>query len=249
MTYVAFRAAPLGRCMPAAVTAAFFGFHASRIDGALPAAWEICTPEDAEAARRRSAAEALRRLWGSRLAGGSRLDALADQLWEISQRVDVAGRPLAAANRALPRPEDGVERLWQATTTLREHRGDGHNCVLVSRDLGPVDAHHLKILAGESDADILQRSRNWPIDEWAAGMARLEAKGLVRDGKLTTPGSSLRQAVERETDVAARAPWRGLDRGEMESLADALAPLTRAVVASGELPANNPVGMGPLSIG
>ena len=36
------------------------------------------------------------------------------------------GRPLFAANRDVDAPPDPVAALWQAATTLREHRGDGH---------------------------------------------------------------------------------------------------------------------------
>src|SRR4051794_32967998 len=52
-------------------------------------------------------------------------------------RADPAGGVLAAVTAALPRREDPYERLWQATTTLREHRGDGHVAALVAADVTP----------------------------------------------------------------------------------------------------------------
>ena len=96
---------------------------------------------------------------------------IADDLWEVSQRCSEYGRPLGAANRALARPADPVERLWQAATTLREHRGDGHIAVLVARGISPVQAHLLKARSGESDEPTLQSARAWPEQEWAAGEA------------------------------------------------------------------------------
>src|SRR5438105_3508764 len=52
--------------------------------------------------------------------------AAADLLWRAVGELDFPGRMLSAANAALPVPEDGLARLWQAATVLREHRGDGH---------------------------------------------------------------------------------------------------------------------------
>ncbi|WP_051021194.1 helix-turn-helix domain-containing protein [Nocardia araoensis] len=43
-TYFAFRAAPLGAVTPAAVQAAFAGFHPDMVRRALPEAWERATP-------------------------------------------------------------------------------------------------------------------------------------------------------------------------------------------------------------
>src|SRR3982751_3946900 len=81
--------------------------------------------------------------------------------------VDVGGRVLAAANAALPPREDPYERLWQATTTLREHRGDGHVAALVSAGIDPVESHLLKIFAGESPEEALKLGRAWDEQDWA----------------------------------------------------------------------------------
>jgi hypothetical protein len=62
--------------------------------------------------------------------------------------VDTAGRPLAAANAALPVPTAAHLALWQALTTLREHRGDGHVALLVARGITPVEAHVLAAASG-----------------------------------------------------------------------------------------------------
>lgn len=64
----------------------------------------------------------------------------ANLLARVAARVDTIGRPLAAANSALPVEPDPYRRLWQAATTLREHRGDGHVIALVERDRRPQ--HH-----------------------------------------------------------------------------------------------------------
>src|SRR5207302_10222374 len=58
--------------------------------------------------------------------------------------------------------------LWQATTVLREHRGDGHNAVLIGRQISPVQAHLLKSGSGESVEETLRVGRVWPEEVWAA---------------------------------------------------------------------------------
>jgi hypothetical protein len=38
-------------------------------------------------------------------------------------------------------------RLWQACTTLREHRGDGHVAACVAAGLSGLDAHVVQVAA------------------------------------------------------------------------------------------------------
>lgn len=244
--YFAFRAAPLGPCPAAVVTATFFGFHPDRAARVVPAVWEACAPERAKEARRTSAAAVLRRQFGAVGIGADPTD-VADALWDIAQRVPIEGRPLTAANRALPRPTDPHERLWQATTTLREHRGDGHLAALVAAGAGPVEANLLKLAAGEAEEAWLARSRGWPAEDWQAGWARLADAGLTTGRALTPAGVDLHTAIEETTDRLAAAPWAHLPPAELDDLAAALTPLTRAVLASGELPDDNPIGLGRVS--
>lgn len=236
--YVVLRAAPLGRVEPAAVTAAFFGFAPSRAERVLPAAWEVTTPAAALEARRRSAATALRRL-----APPLPAEEAADLAWTAAQACDTAGRVLAAANRALPRPDDPVEAVWQAATTLREHRGDGHLAALVAAGLDPVEALQLKAASGEAPDEQLRLGRAWTEAAWAEGRDRLVDRGLLTAaGALTPTGVDLRAEVERVTDRLAAAPWEGLGAPDTDRLAALLRPVAEAV-ARETLPYPNPIGV------
>ena len=239
MGYFAFRAAPLGPVVPAAVTAAFYGFAARRVERALPDAWRYTTPEAALAARAEAAGRALREAFGPAL---DARDA-ADLLWEASRAADVAGRPLAAANQALPRPDDPVVALWQATTVLREHRGDGHNAVLVSRGIGPVAAHLLKIAADESDEDMLKVGRGFTDEEWQEGHESLIRRGWLDNGRLTAEGVAGHRAVEEQTDRIAAGPWEAVGPQRAEQALAALEPLRAAVASTGLIPAPGAVGV------
>jgi hypothetical protein len=244
MGYFAMRAAPLGPVGPDVVTAAFFGFHRSRVARALPDAWAIASPEQALRARLAGADAALRRLWGDEVLRSADLVRAADLAHAAAGAADVAGRVLAAANQALPAPEPPHLRLWQAATTLREHRGDGHVAALVSHGLSPVEAHLLKIAAGEADATVLRDGRHWDDDSWHVSAASLRARGwLDSTGALTAAGKRARDDIEATTDAAAETPWHALGAERTATLAQLLRPLAGAIMDSGALPVPNPIGM------
>ncbi len=245
MGYAAQRIAPLGAVGPEVATAAFFGFHPSRIARALPDAWRFTTPADALAARSAGADAALRRLWGPDVLGSPELAEAAELAWRAAAGADCAGRVLAAANQALSRPGTPHLALWQACTTLREHRGDGHVAVLVAHGVAPVRSHLIKAAVGEADGDVLREGRRFDAAAWDAGTRELAADGLLdATGNLTPSGRDLHARIEAATDAAAAAPWRELGAAT-DRLAALLAPLAGAVVRSGTLPVPNAVGLVP----
>jgi hypothetical protein len=236
--YFAGRAAPLGRAGPAVVTASFYNFAPPMVAQALPAVWDLITPDDALAARSAGAVAALRRLLGERVAG---LADLADRLLRVTEGLDCAGRVLAAANAALPVPAEPTARVWHAVTLLREHRGDGHNAALLAADIDGCEA--LVLRAGSDlSREVLQPMRRWSDEQWDQAAARLVGRGwLSEDGRVTPEGAAARQAVEDATDRAAARPWARLGPAATEELAGLLAPVARACAA--ELPYPNPVGV------
>src|SRR5215831_20341976 len=60
--YFAGRSAPLGRISAAPVTASFYTFAPAMVSRALPAVWELISPEEALAVRQAGAVIALRRV-------------------------------------------------------------------------------------------------------------------------------------------------------------------------------------------
>ncbi len=242
--YVAMRSAPLGAVGPDLVTAVFYGFHSDRIAATLPAVWETTTPDAVLAARLAGVDRALRRVWGESAAEDPDVRAAADLAWDAAQAADCAGRPLGAANRALPRPDEAHLALWQAATTLREHRGDGHIAALTVRRIHPVTAMLLKVGAGESEAEPLRLGRKWATFEWQAAEMHAREQGLIDDaGRLTGTGAALHEAVEADTDSAAAGPWAHLGPDATAELERLLMPLAGRVVAAGLLPEPNPIGL------
>lgn len=225
--YFAGRAAPLGPVAAAPVVASFFTFAPPMVERALPDVWTRTTPEQALRARQAGAVAALRAVLGAELPDPAGLAELAGELEAAVDCLDPAGRVLGAANAALPRPDEPLARLWQAATTLREHRGDGHVAALVAAG---VDGCEALVWRTARDGGVGEREyRGWTEEQWAAAGARLADRGwLAGDGSLTETGRAQRQDVEWMTDRAAAAPWRELGEHRVAALVERLTPLARA---------------------
>jgi hypothetical protein len=244
MAYFAMRAAPLGAVNAETVAATFFGFHRSRVERAIPEAWRRITPEAALELRADWVDSALRRVLGETVVDSRAVGEAAKLAWTAAQACDVAGRPLAAGNQALGRPAAPHLVLWQAATTIREHRGDGHIAVLVSHGVSPVQAHLLKAAAGEADGEVLREGRGFPDGEWQAARDQLINAGwLDAAGTLSDTGWAAHRDIERRTDTAAAAPWTALGSARSERLLELIRPLTEAVYRSGIVPQPSPTGL------
>lgn len=242
MGYFGARSAPLGPVAPDVVTAVFYNFAASHVARALPAAWEFCSPADALRAREDSAVAALRR--GGVSDDDDAVRTAADLLARAAATAPLDGRPLFAANRALPWPEEPVARLWHACTLLREQRGDAHVAVLVANGIAGRDCNVLHAVADRVPRDFIVRSREYDDDEWSACVDRLAARGILDgEGALSDSGREFKQHIEDATDALSLSAFDVLDDADVELLFRTLTPITRAVVASGDIPAATPMGL------
>ena len=258
--YFAGRAAPLGPAGAAVVTASFFNFAPAFVARAIPAVWDLITPEDALRTRLAGAEAGLRGVLGGREAEA---EVAADLLWQAIGELDFSGRVLAAANAALP-VADGefpggefpgggsraavpgggsaaLARLWQAATLLREHRGDGHFAALAAADIDGCEAVALRCCMDLRRED-LQPVRGWTDEQWDNALAGLADRGWVgADGQLTNAGQAAHDAVENATDWAAARPWARLGADATAELAGVLTPLAKACAAV--VPYPSPIGV------
>jgi hypothetical protein len=244
--YFAGRAAPLGPAGAAVVTASFFNFAPAFVARAIPAVWDLISPEDALRTRLAGAEAGLRGLLAGREAEA---EVAAGLLWQAVGELDFAGRILAAANAALAVPDgesssgesSSLARLWQATTLLREHRGDGHFAALAAADIDGCEAVALRCCMDLRRED-LQPVRGWTDEAWDNALAGLADRGWVgADGRLTDAGQAAHDAVENATDRAAARPWARLSADATAELAGVLTPLAKACAAV--MPYPNPVGV------
>jgi hypothetical protein len=240
MGYFAARSAPFGVVPAEVVTAAFYNFAPHRVAKALPAAWEIASPADALRARQQSAVKALRR-YG--VGDDEDLGTAADLAAKAARSAALDGRPLYAANLALDWPQDPVAKLWHAVTLLREQRGDGHVAVLTSLGISGRECNVLHAVAGRVPKEMIMRSRDYDDDQWAHHRDRLIRRGVLDQDGLTAAGHELKQRIEDTTDALALDALDVLDDDEVETLFRTLTPITRKVVAGGDVPAATPMGL------
>jgi hypothetical protein len=250
MGYFAGRAAPMGPVGPAVVDATFFSFNPDRVARAVPDAWSFAPPERVLEARLVGVDKALGRILGPDGVGAD-IGAMASDLARAAELarsalegLTVDGRPLAAANLALDWPEEPHLALWQAATVLREHRGDGHVAALVAAGLDGRQALVTMAATGAVPRAMLQAARGWDDDAWNASTDVLIERGwLYEDATATVSGAAARQEIEDLTDLLAAEPWERLGEDDTESLRAVLAPIARAIAATGSVPVPNPIGL------
>jgi hypothetical protein len=242
MGYFAGRAAPLGTASAELVHALFYNFSHDHVARAIPDAWQFAPPEAALRARLDGSVAALRRHLGGVL-DDQAIEQAAGLAGRAAAHAPLEGRPLFAANRSLPEPDEPLARLWHAATLLREHRGDGHLAALAVHGIGGRESHVFHGLATGTPIDVYKLARNFDDHEWSALVDGLQARGLVDDTGLSEAGWQTKRAIEAATDELAWAAYAVLDDDELDTLAGALRPIAKAVVASGEIPVKSPMGL------
>lgn len=231
-TYFAGRAAPLGQVPAEVVDALFYNFAPGEVARHIPKVWRTTTPDAALAARRSGCVTALRRILGAAL-DSPEIARAADLLLTAATSAPVEGRPMYAALRAFPAPDEVVARLFHAASLLREHRGDGHIAALMVEGIGGLESHVLLSLDMGLPAEKFGRVHHLPAEQLAAVIDGLRVRGLVSDdGWLSVSGSAVKQRVEALTDDLAATPYECLTSGELDELVATLDPLATQLVAA-----------------
>jgi hypothetical protein len=229
--YFAGRAAPLGLAPAEVVHAVFYNFADGEVARHIPWVWGKVTPQEALAVRERGSAAALRNVLGA-AADGPDLVRAADLATRAALSAPTEGRILYAGLRALEVPEEPVARLWHAATLLREHRGDGHNAVLVAHGVGGTEAHVLLALSLGMPAEKFGRIHHLPKAKLDAVIGGLRDRGLVNaDGGFTDAGRRLKERIEAVTDELAAPPYDVLSPDELDELISRLEPIATAAEA------------------
>lgn len=240
MGYFASRSAPLGTPSAAEVVETFFVFRPSMVERAIPDAWSFATQQAVLETRVQVAAQVLRSL-------GDEVKDSAQSIIEPIERVTsdphIDG-PLSGPNRDLPNRADPVERLWQACTTLREHRGDAHFAALRAAGLGPVDTVVLINASGGSSRERLQAARGWTDNEWDESFESLRERALLGpEGNITSEGERIRAELEDITDQRAIEPWAAVSKAERDMVGTVLRSLASSIADAGILTYPNPIGL------
>jgi hypothetical protein len=192
-TYFAGRAAPLGLVPAEVVDALFYNFAPGEVARHIPKVWATTTPEAAIAARQAGCTKALRQILGEHVDGPDFARAT-ELLTKAAVSAPSEGRPMYAALRALPIPDDVVTRLFHAASLLREHRGDGHIAALMVEGVGGLEAHALLALDMGMPAEKFGRIHHLPAVQITAVTEGMRERGLIGDdGWLSAPTTSRRR--------------------------------------------------------
>jgi hypothetical protein len=233
-TYFAGRAAPLGLVPAEVVDALFYNFAPGEVARHIPKVWATTTPEAAIAARQEGCVKALRRILADHVDTPAFARA-ADLLVKAGTSAPWEGRPMYAALRALPIPDEVVARMFHAASLLREHRGDGHIAALMVEGIARLEAHVLLALDMNMPAKKFGRIHHLPEAQLDAVIDGMRQRGLIGDdGWLSEEGRAAKQRVEAMTDDLAAKPYEALDPAELDELMTTLEPLATLLVAAQE---------------
>lgn len=239
MAYFAHRSAALGTPDPKTVTALFHGFAPRLVERALPDAWSLADRDDILATRLKLAVDRLSPVIEPS-AVNAEVARLAKDLEAIVDRLDFAGRALAAAHANLPRPDDPIERLWRVATALREYRGDSHVAILVAAGLDGAAANALAVADGRAPAH-QQQARGWNDDEWMAAFEHLRRRAWTDEyGQITDSGKAARAQIEDATDRVSSACFDEEMQARAITTEPVLVDLARAINSAGAVPFPNP---------
>lgn len=234
--YLLARCAPLTPTPPSAVAALVFGLDARLIEDAWTPIADRLHAKEATAVVFDGVDRALRRLLG-RIANDEMTRRAADLASTAAAACDNAGRPLAAAWAATPKPDEPHLALWHALTVLREHRGAAHAAVLLTRGISADEAHVLAAHAASLDPRALHRAKGKTEAQWSTAYASLEDRGwLDESGELTRRGRLTWQSISRDTDALDQQATRVLGVPRCVALHRSLMTLSDRIVAAGEFP-------------
>ncbi len=235
--YLAQRAAPLGlpdgRPGPQLVTATFYGFAPGAVAHWMPAVWDVASPAQILDATLDAMRELFERMLGDQADEVAELEVM---LRPVVNAQEVAGRPLAAAWKDIPRTGHAMVDLWLATCVIRESRGDGHIALLVAEGIGPLASHLISTGDASEVRAALRGLRAWSDPEIDAAVAELQDAGLLdADGRRTPRCRELRRSIEDRTNTLSARGWAQVGEGTVDRIATVALALLPPVLESGTL--------------
>ena len=220
--YIANRAAPLAAAGTEAVFAAFFTIKREFIEFGLSHAAPHATWKQMTDARDAAVLEGLQRLTPDVV---EPLGMLAADLWRGIDAMAVGGRVLFAAHKQWPRPENPTVSAWNAINTIREWRGDTHFALLVTEEIGLVEAGLLHDAWMGYPKEWIPRSRGADDIEIGRALANLAARGFVTDGSVNDEGVKYREWIEHRTDELCVQSWEAVGEETTRAFLELIEPV------------------------
>lgn len=226
--YIVNRGAPLCPAGPEALFAAFYTIHRDFVHGA----WNHTARHTSDwhavsRARDEAVLSGLQRMTPGLI---EPLGELATPLWDTVDAVPASGRVLFGAHKSWPRPGHPALSAWNALNALREWRGDTHFGILVSEDIGVVEAGLLHDAWMGYPREWIPRSRGADDASIAAALENLAGRGFVTDGVVNDDGVAYRQHLEDRTDELNMIVWQTLGEELTERFLAMVEPVSQTYV-------------------
>ena len=226
--YIVNRGAPLCPAGPEALFAAFYTIHRDFVHGA----WNHTARHTSDwhavsRARDEAVLSGLQRMTPNVI---EPLGELATPLWDTVDAVPASGRVLFGAHKSWPRPGHPALSAWNALNALREWRGDTHFGILVSEDIGVVEAGLLHDAWMGYPREWIPRSRGADDASIAAALENLAGRGFVSDGVVNDDGVAYRQHLEDRTDELNMIVWQTLGEELTERFLAMVEPVAQTYV-------------------
>jgi Helix-turn-helix family len=234
--YFCSRGSLLGQVPGELVAAAFAVFSPAAVIPAVTFGWSLTDAATIGQARTEGSIAQLTRILGPAPAGVARLR---DALGRASTSLPVAGRPLYAGVLAQEVPTSPIGAAWRFADRLREYRGDSHTAAWTAAGFDAVEIGLMTELYWGLRLKTYTRSRAWSPAELDAGIARLEDRGLIKDGAFTARGRDERESIEKCTDRQCRPVIECLG-DEFDTVINVLAPLGGEIRNKHGYPASGP---------
>lgn len=199
--YFTSRGSLLGQVPGELVAAAFGVFNPEIVVPLVQVGWTLTDAGTIGAARLRGAVAQLTRILGEKPDGIDRANEL---LARAVGPLRPEGKPLFAGVLSQGLPGDPTGDFWRRGDQLREYRGDAHIAAWTSAGFDATEIGLMTELFWGLPMRTYIRSRAWTDAQLDAAEARLEARGLVKEGQFTEDGRSLREHVEEDTDRQMR---------------------------------------------
>jgi hypothetical protein len=240
--YFTSRGSVMGQVPGQVVAAAFAVFNPAAVVPSVTFGWSKVDAPTICAARTRGAVGALTRMLGEEPDGLRRATEL---LGAALSPLRPEGRPLFSGLLSLEMPGDPMGDMWRLADMLREFRGDAHTAAWTSAGLDATEIGLLTELYWGLPLRTYVRTRAWSDSQLDEAEARLIARGLMADGALTEEGRTVREGIERATDVQCKPMVAALGDGIGE-LIDLLAPWGQAIREAGGYPPQGPHDLAPV---
>jgi hypothetical protein len=211
------------------VASAFAVFNPEIVVPCVQQGWALTDAATICEARTRGAVAQLVRILGEKPDGIDRVN----ELFEVAVApLRPEGKPLYAGVVAQGLPGDPMGDFWRRGDQLREYRGDAHTAAWTTAGFDATEIGLITELFWGLPMRTYVRSRAWTDAQLDAAEARLEARGLLKDGDFTDKGRSVRGQVELDTDAQMRPAIEAL-ADDFDELVGIVEPWSAAVREAG----------------